>query len=237
MPSSLSLLAWGDAGWGDEMAFAALVTLAVASSAFALSLAFGTLSAMARMSGIAPLGWIAESYTVVVRGIPDLLVIYLFFFGGSAAITWVARAFGHQGFIELPAFAIGTFAVGIVSGAYSGEVIRGAFDAVPKGQIEAARACGMSGAKLYARIWCPLAIRYALPGLGNVWQVTLKETALISVIGLVEIMRQATIASGSTQEPFTFYLVAGLLYLGLSVLSGKGFAAAESRAMRGVRRA
>jgi len=215
----------------------ALVTLAVAAAAFACGLVFGTLSAAAKLSGVRPARWAADGYTIFVRGIPDLLVIYLFFFGGSMAVTWVAKMFGHQGFVELPAFAIGTFAVGLVSGAYAGEVIRGAFEAVPKGQIEAARACGMSGLLLFRRIRAPLALRYALPGLGNVWQVTLKETALISVIGLVELMRQATIASGSNQQPFTFYLVAFGLYLALTLLSNKGFAAAEGRAMRGVRRA
>jgi octopine/nopaline transport system permease protein len=237
LTDALALLRWGDAGWGDEMALAAFVTLAVALCAFSTSLVFGTLSAAAKLSGFRPAMWAAEGYTAFVRGIPDLLVIYLFFFGGSMALRWVARMFGYDGYIELPAFAIGTLAIGLVSGAYAGEVIRGAFEAVPKGQLEAARACGMSGLLLFARIQAPLALRYALPGLGNVWQVTLKETSLISVIGLTEIMRQAAVASGSTQQPFTFYFVALLLYLGLTLLSNKGFAAAENYASRGVRRA
>jgi len=234
---ALALLAWGDKGWGDEMALGALVTLSVALCSFAISLAIGTLTAAAKLSGLAPARWVADGYTILMRGIPDLLVIYLLFFGGSMALGFVAKMFGYHGYIELPAFAIGSLAIGIASGAYSGEVIRGAFEAVPKGQIEAARACGMSRGLAFRRIQVPLALRYALPGLGNAWQVVLKETSLISVIGLVEIMRQASIASGSTQQPFTFYFVAALAYLALTLVSNRGFAAAEIYAQRGVRRA
>lgn len=237
MADGLALLAWGDAGWGDEMVRGAFVTLVVALCAFAISLIVGTATAAAKLSSFLPARLVADAYIVLMRGIPDLLVIYLLFFGGSMALMAVASVFGHTGYLELPAFGTGAIAIGIASGAYSGEVIRGAFEAVPKGQIEAARACGMSGFLLFARIQAPLALRYALPGLGNAWQVTLKETALISVIGLVEIMRQAAIASGSTQQPFTFYFVAALAYLGLTMLSNRGFAAAETYAARGVRRA
>src|SRR3546814_6657544 len=129
----------------------------------------------------------------------------------------VARGlFGYDGYIELNAFTIGAIALGTVSGAYSTEVIRGAVLVVPKGQLEAARACGMSGWLLFRRILVPQIARYALPGLGNVWQLTLKDTSLISIVGLVEIMRSASIASGSTQQPFVFYGTAAVLYLGLT---------------------
>jgi len=236
MDQTLALLRWGDAGWADEMARGLAMTLAVASCAFVLALAFGTISAAAKLSGWRAARLAAGAYTTVVRGIPELLIIYLFFFGGSLAATAVARVFGYGGFFELDAFTIGVVAVGLVSGAYAGEVIRGGFEAVPRGEVEAARACGMSRFLLLRRIMIPQALRFALPGLGNVWQVTLKETALISVVGLVEIMRQASIASGSTQQPFTFYFVAAILYLGLALVSGRGFRAAEAWSSRGVRR-
>jgi octopine/nopaline transport system permease protein len=109
--------------------------------------------------------------------------------------------------------------------------------AVPRGQIEAARACGMSGWLLFRRIMVPQVARYALPGLGNVWQLTLKDTSLISIVGLVEIMRSASIASGSTQKPFVFYLSAAVLYLCLTAGSNRVFGLAELWANRGVRRA
>ena len=129
----------------------------------------------------------------------------------------------------------GMVCIGFSAGAYNTEVIRGAVLAVPSGQIEAAKAIGMSTAQRFWRVLLPQVARYALPGLGNVWQLTLKETSLISVIGLVEIMRQAAVASGSTKEPFTFYLVAALLYLGLTSISNRGFNRAGAWASRGVR--
>jgi octopine/nopaline transport system permease protein len=233
----LELLSLGDQGWGDEMLRGALMTLAVSLSSMALGLAFGTLGAAAKLSAVAPARWLAEGYTTVVRGVPELLVIYLLFFGGNGAVMFVAGIFGYGGYIELNAFTIGTFAVGVVSGAYSTEVIRGAVLAVPRGQIEAAQAIGMSRLLLFRRIMLPQVARFALPGLGNVWQQTLKDTSLISVTGLVEIMRQAHIATGSSRQPFTFYLVAACLYLLLTTYSNYGFRRAEGWASRGVRQA
>jgi octopine/nopaline transport system permease protein len=233
----MELLSFGDAGWGDEMLRAALMTLAVSLASMAVGLVFGTLGAAAKLSEIPPLRWLAEGYTTIARGVPELLIIYLLFFGGSGAVMFVARLFGYQGYIELNAFTIGTTAIGAISGAYSTEVIRGAVLAVPPGQIEAAKAIGMQRALMFRRILFPQVARYALPGLGNVWQITLKDTALISVTALVEIMRQAHIAAGSTRQPFTFYLVAAVLYLVLTTFSNYGFQRAEGWASRGVRRA
>ncbi len=232
----MELLSFGDRGWGDELALSACMTLAVAACAFLLGLVFGALGALAKLSGMGVLAAAADAYTTVVRGIPELLVIYLLFFGGSGAIMAVARVFGHTGYIEINAFLTGCVAIGIVNGAYSTEAIRGAVLAVPKGQIEAARAYGMPPWTLFRRVLVPQVLRYALPSLGNVWQLCLKETALISVTGLVEIMRQATIGAGSTKKPFTFYACAAFLYLLLTTLSGLGLARAERWAARGVRR-
>jgi octopine/nopaline transport system permease protein len=234
----LSLLAWGDAGWGDQMARGAAVTLLVAIAAYALGIVIGSGLAAMKLSHLAPLRWLAEAYTTVVRGIPELLVIYLVFFGGGTALRAIASGmFGYEGYIDLPIFLTGTLCLAISAGAYSAEVIRGAVQVVPKGQFEAAIAVGMSRSQRFRRILVPQVARYALPGLGNVWQFTLKDTSLISVIGLVEIMRQAAIAAGSTKEPFTFYLVAAALYLGLTSLSNRGFDRAERWANKGVRRA
>lgn len=232
----LTLLAWGDQGWGDQMVIGALMTLAVAVSAYALGIVIGSGLAAMKLSGVPPLFWLAGFYTTVIRGIPELLVIYLVFFGGGAALRAIASGmFGYEGYIDLPIFVTGMICIGVSSGAYSTEVIRGAVQAIPQGQIEAAVAIGMSRGQRFRRVLVPQTARFALPGLGNVWQFTLKDTSLISVIGLVEIMRQAGIASGSTKEPFTFYLVAALLYLGLTSLSNRGFNRAEAWAARGVR--
>jgi octopine/nopaline transport system permease protein len=233
----MELLSFGDSGWGDELARATLVTLAVACCAFLLGLALGSLGAWAKCAGGRGLDLAVDAYTTLVRGVPELLVIYLLFFGGSGALMFFARMFGHTGYVEINAFATGAVAIAIVNGAYSLEVIRGAVQAVPRGEIEAARAFGMSPWILFRRVLAPQVLRFALPGLGNVWQLALKETALISVTGLVEIMRQSTVGAGSTKQPFTFYAVAAVLYLLLTTASGEGLRRAERWANRGMRRA
>lgn len=232
----LTLLGWGDLGWGDEMIFGALMTLAVATCSYALGVAFGAIAAAMKLSNWVAARLIAGAYTTIVRGLPELLIIYLVFFGGGAVLRAVAKGlFGYGAFIDLPIFVTGMICIGLSAGAYSTEVIRGAVLAVAPGQMEAARAIGMGRVLRFRRILVPQVARYALPGLGNVWQLTLKETSLISVIGLVEIMRQAAVGAGSTKEPFTFYVTAFVLYLGLASISNRGFLRAEAWANRGVR--
>ncbi|MDG5495365.1 ABC transporter permease subunit [Niveispirillum sp. BGYR6] len=233
----LDLLSYGATGWGDELLQGAGMTLLVAVLAYLIGLGAGCLTAAAKLSGPLPLRWLAATYTTVVRGVPALLVIWLLFYGGSGLIGWMALLFGYGGRVELSAFAVGVASVGLVSGAYAAEVIRGAVQAVPKGQLEAARALGMHRLLILRRILAPQALRYALPGLGNVWQMTLKDTTLVSVVSLAELMRQAYVASGSTRQPFFFYLVAALIYLVMTTLSETGFRALSRRADRGVRRA
>lgn len=237
MPEWMSLLAWGDSGWGDEMVRGAGWTLLVAVIAFALGIAVGTGGAAVKLSRVPFVPLLGDLYTTLVRGVPDLITIYIIFFGGGQAAMAVARLFGHTGYIEFNALTTGVLALGFISGAYATEVIRGAVLAVPKGQIEAAKACGMSRWTLFRRIMVPQVARYALPGLGNVWQLTLKDTSLISVVGLTEIMRQAFVASGSTKQPIVFFMSAAVLYLALTSLSNKVFNRMELAANRGVRRA
>lgn len=233
----VSLLLFGSEGWGDEMLFGALMTLAVSLCAYALGIVFGALSAALKLSRFWLCRLLADAYTTLVRGVPELLIIYLVFFGGGLFLSKIASAlFGWEGFVDPPVFVTGMVCIGFSSGAYSAEVIRGAVLAVPKGELEAAVAIGMTPFTLFRRVLFPQALRFALPGMGNVWQLTLKHTSLISVIGLVEIMRQASVASGSTKEPFTFYLLAGLLFLALTSISNRGFSMAESWANKGVRR-
>lgn len=233
----LELLAFGPDGWGDELLAGAVTTVAVAAAAFAVGVGFGALGAWAKLSDSRTAFWAAEIYTTLARGVPELLVIYLLFFGGGAAAGAVASLFGYEGFVEINAFTVGVLAVGAISGAYSTEVIRGAVRSVPKGQLEAAKACGMSRLLILRRILAPLTLRYALPGLGNVWQLTLKDTALVSVTALAEIMRASNIAANATREPFLFYAIAMLLYLALSTGSTVLFDRAERRSLRGVRKA
>jgi octopine/nopaline transport system permease protein len=233
----VELMGFGPGGWGLLLLQATGMTIAVSATAFALGSVVGALLAWARVEGRRAVQLAADGYATVLRGIPDLLVIYLLYFGGSSALTAAAHAFGATGFVGVNAFAAGAVAVGIISGAYQGEVFRGAYQAIARGELEAARAVGMRRWLMFRRIVAPQTLRYALPGLGNVWQLALKESGLISVVGLTEILRQAQVGAGSTRQPFAFFITAAALYLALSTVSGWGFGRAEAIAMRGVRRA
>lgn len=232
---TLHLLSFGEGGWGGMLVMGALMTFAVATGAFALGIAIGACVAIAARSGRRALRLLALAYTTVVRGIPELLVIYLFFFGASSMVMAIVRlAFGYDGYIEVHAFTVGVISVGLISGAYSAEVIRGAIASVPRGQLEAAMALGLRPGTTATRVLFPQALRFALPGLNNVWQLTLKDTALISVTGLTEIMRTAHVAAGVTREPFTFYAAAALAYLAFTWISSCLFVRAEAFAGRGI---
>ena len=225
----------GPAGWGPLLVQAAGMTLLVSAAAFAASVAFGALGAWAKLSRSGAARVAADAYTTVLRGVPDLLVIYLFYFGGSQALTALGHALGEQGFLGLPPFLVGTLAVGLVSGAYQTEVLRGGYGAIPPGELEAARAVGMGRWLMLRRVVAPQVLRTALPGMGNVWQQVVKESALISVTGLVELLRQVNVAAGSTRQPFLFYITGAVLYLAITALSGLVFRGAERWVGRGVR--
>lgn len=232
------LMGFGPKGWGILMLQAAAMTVAVSASGFALGAVLGALGAWGKLSGRRVWRIVATTYTTVIRGIPELLVIYLVFFGGAAVLGWVWRTLWEgQGFIALPAFVAGFIAVGICNGAYQTEVFRGAFLAIARGEIEAATAAGMPRLLLARRIVAPQVLRLALPGLGNCWQLCLKESALISVTGLVELLRQSFIGGRSTRDFFSFLLTGAALYLVITTVSSLLFMLAERRAMRGMRRA
>ena len=235
-PGFLDIIGFGPQGWGVALLLAAVMTILIAVAGFAVGGVIGTFGAFAKISGGRAARLVADGYTTVLRGIPDLLVIYLFYFGGSTLVSAADRLFGAEGFVSFPGFLAGALAVGVTSGAQQTEVLRGGFRAVHAGELEAATACGMSRWLKFRRIVAPLTLRYALPGLGNVWQVVLKESALVSVTGVVELTRQAQVGAGSTGLPFDFYLIAGVLYLAISTVSGLMLQTAEHRFSRGARR-
>jgi octopine/nopaline transport system permease protein len=217
----MDLLALGKTGWGDELFYATLMTVAVSITAMLIGFLFAAVFTPLKLSKHKSLNLIGNFYTTVIRGVPELLVIYLFFFGGSSAIMYVASIFGYFEYIEINAFTTGSLAIGIISGAYSTEVFRGAIQSIDKGQFEAAKVLGIGKFGQFYKIIMPQMLRLAIPNLSNVWQITLKDTSLISVTGLVEIMRQSYIAAGSTRDPLFFYSVAALLYLFLTFISMK----------------
>ena len=229
----MELLAFGKTGWGDELFVATLMTVAVSLTAMIIGFLFALIFTPLKLSKNKFLNLIGNSYTTVIRGVPELLVIYLFFFGGSGAVMFVASMFGYNEYIEINAFITGSCAIGIISGAYSTEVFRGALQSVDKGQYEASKVLGFKKNIQFIKIIMPQMLRLAIPNLSNVWQITLKDTSLISVTGLVEIMRQSYIAAGSTRDPLFFYSFAAVLYLMLTYLSMKLINRLELKYSRG----
>ncbi|QJD70435.1 ABC transporter permease [Marinobacterium sp. LSUCC0821] len=206
-------------GFGHLLWEGAWVTIQLAVVSLFFGLIIGLAGASAKLSSKAPLRWLATGYTTLIRGIPELLLVLTIYFGGSMLLMAIAERFGYTDYIEVGAFAAGVTALSIAFGAYATEVFRAAIQALPKGQWESAYALGLPRLTTFYRIILPQVWRLALPGLGNLFQVLLKDTALVSVVGLNDIMRQSYVATGSTKEPFTFYMAAALIYLGLTAIS------------------
>ncbi len=194
-------------------------TIMVGLAAMGLAVAFGLLGAWGKLSRYRAARWLAGLYTTVVRGVPELILILLVYYGVPTLIQDLAAGAGHDLRIDLNPFVAGVITIGLIYGAFATEVFRGALLAVPRGQVEAARAFGMGHVLVVRRVLLPQMWRFALPGLGNVWMVLIKATALISLIQLDELMRSADIAARATRLPFTFFFAASLLYLGITVVS------------------
>ncbi len=222
-------------GCGPLLLQGAKLTIYVGACSMVLAIVLGLIGVLAQLSKSPVVRFLVNTYTTVVRGIPELVLILLVYYGVPTLIQDVSAALGSPVYVALDPFISGTATIGFIYGAFSTEVFRGAYLAVPRGQLEAARACGMSGALTFRRITLPQMMRYALPGLGNVWMVLIKATALISVIQLPELMRNADIAARNTRLPFTFFFAASLIYLGITIVSNLVQQWAEKRASRGVR--
>jgi arginine/ornithine transport system permease protein len=206
-------------GYGSTILEGAWLTLLLALSSVTVAIVLGLLGAAFRLSPIRWLAILGETYATVIRGIPDLVLILLIFYGGQDLVNRVAPLLGFNEYIDINPFIAGVFTMGFIFGAYLSETFRGAFMAIPKGQSEAGAAYGMSGIKVFFRILVPQMIRFAIPGFTNNWLVLTKATALISVVGLQDMMFKAKSAADATREPFTFYLAVGGLYLVLTSVS------------------
>lgn len=224
-------------GFGPQLLAGAIVTLQLAMAALCVGLVLGILGALSKSSSVTPLRMLGNGYTTIIRGIPELLVVLVVYFGSSGALTAIAALFGHDEFVELDPFTAGTLALGLTFGAYATEVFRGALLTIPAGHIEAAQSLGLGRWRIFVRVILPQLWRIALPGLGNLFLVLLKDTSLISVIGLDELMRKSQIGTGFSKEPFTFFGVAALIYLGMTVITNGILILMERHANRGYRRA
>jgi polar amino acid transport system permease protein/octopine/nopaline transport system permease protein/arginine/ornithine transport system permease protein len=212
------------------------LTIAVGLCAMVVAVLLGLLGSWGKLADHWLANVVANVYTTVVRGVPELILLLLVYFGAPTLIQSIATSMGYDIRIDINPFIAGTITIGFIYGAFATEVLRGAFQSIPKGQAEAARAIGMHQIMVFRRILLPQAMRFALPGLGNVWMVLIKATALISIIQLDELMRKTKIASNATHEPFTFYLLASFIYLGITLVSMLVQKRAETWANKGVMR-
>ena len=210
-------------------------TLLVAASSLVVACAFGLAGAVAKLSGSRAARGVAEVYTTLIRGLPELVLMLFIFYGGQILLNEIAEARGW-GYIDVPPFAAGVLTIGFIFGAYLTETFRGAILAIPKGQIEAAAAYGLPRSKVLRRIVLPQMVRHAIPGFSNNWLVMVKATALVSIIGLDDMVHRANLASAATREPFTFYAVVALIYLAVTTVSITVLSRVEARFSLGVRR-
>ncbi|MEH7827320.1 ABC transporter permease subunit [Gemmobacter sp. JM10B15] len=226
------LLAYSPPGWGGNLLAGLVNSVMIAVGAFALGLGIGTAGAFGKLYGGPVTRDLLAVYTTVVRAVPELVLILILYYAVTDAVNQTLVAMGYAR-IQISGLAAGIAVLGVVQGAYATEVLRGAIQSVPAGQIEAARAMGMSPGLLARRVTLPLMLSNALPGLGNLWLVATKDTALLAVVGFAELTQVTRQAAGTTKAYFTFFMAAGLLYLILSIGSGWLFALMERRARRG----
>jgi His/Glu/Gln/Arg/opine family amino acid ABC transporter permease subunit len=214
------------------------ITLLVGLSAAPLVLALGLLGAWGKLAGNPIAQGIAGAYTTIVRGVPELVLILLVYYGITIVLQHLLSvATGGEVLVDIDPFTAGTLTLGVIYGAFTTEVFRGAFLALDRGQIEAARACGMSRTLALRRIMLPQVWRFAIPGLGNIWLLLIKATALMSIVQLPELMRMTDVAARAVKMPFTFYFGASIIYLLITIVSLLLFQRAEAWANRGIRRA
>jgi polar amino acid transport system permease protein len=232
----LSLLSWGPNGWGDELARGAGLTLLLALTTLPVGIGLGLAIALIRDGRSSVLRFLGTVYVTLFRALPELLTILIVYYGGQTLARHVAAGLGYTGDIEINGFLAGLISLGVVLAAFSSEVWLGALRAVPKGQREGAHALGLNRLRTFQHVVFPQLLRIALPGLGNNWLVLLKDTSLVSVIALSDLMRTTTIAVGVTKKAFLFYLVCCLLYLAMSIASSFVIDWLDQRANRGLSR-
>jgi len=232
---ALGLLGFGPDGWGDQLAAGAWLTIRLALATLPFGLAVGLMAALARNSRRRWLRIPANVFTTIFRGLPELLTLLLVYYGGQVLLSRIAGLV-TGGEVEVSAFVAGLVALGLVFSAYASEVFLGALRAINRGQYEAAYALGLRPSAAFRLVVLPQLVRLALPGLANLWLVLLKDTSLVSVIALNDLLRETSVAVRATKEPFLFYFVACLIYLAMSMVSSVGIARIERWSERGMHR-
>jgi polar amino acid transport system permease protein len=227
MPGAWTLLSWGPQGWLDDIAYGVLVTVSLALATLPVGLAIGFMVAIAKQSSEPSLRLAGNVYTTIFRGLPELLTLFLVFFGAQIGLQRLFQIFDPNATVDVNAFVSGMIALGVVFSSYASEVFLSAFRAIPKGQYEGGYAVGLTNWQTMRLVVLPQLIRIALPGLANLWLILLKDTALVSAVGLSDILRQTSIAARVTHHAFLFFGFATLVYLVLSIISSFGISAIE----------
>jgi polar amino acid transport system permease protein len=219
-------------GWGGNLLRGLFNSILIAVGAFGIGILLGIGGAFGKLYGGPVLRDLIELYTTVMRAVPELVLILLLYFAGTDLINRLLELLGYQR-IDINGLVAGICVLGIVQGAYSTEVIRGAILSIPQGQIEAARAYGMSAALMLRRITLPAMLPFAIPGLANLWLIATKDTALLAIVGFNELTQETRTAAGTTKAYFTFFIAAGVLYLALTLVSNVIIARIERWSRRG----
>jgi polar amino acid transport system permease protein len=233
--SAWELLALSPPGWGGNLLRGLLASIQIAIGGYCLGLAIGIMGACGKLYGGPVARDLLEVYTTVVRAVPELVLILLLYYAGTDLVNQALRFAGFQP-VEISGLVAGICVIGVVQGAYSTEVLRGAILSIPAGQIEAARAYGMAPLLLLRRITLPAMLPYAIPGLANLWLIATKDTALLAVVGFSELTLETRQAAGATRAYFLFFCAAGALYLTVTLVSNVVIGIIERRSRRGFAR-
>lgn len=226
------ILTFGDKGFGDELAWGLLYTLVIAVSAYLIGVVLGLMGAAAKLYGGPVSRWIGGAYTTIVRSVPELVLILILYFAGTRGTNTLLGLVG-LGPVEVNGTLAAIAVLGFVQGAYHTEIFRAAIQAVPIGQIEAGRAFGMSGLQIFRRITGPAMLPNAIPGLSNLWLIVIKDTALVAVVGNVELLSTTASAAAFTKRYMLFYVTTALIYLGVTLISNYLIGLLERRYRRG----
>ncbi|WP_166433999.1 ABC transporter permease [Roseovarius spongiae] len=232
----LALLSFGDKGWGDELLRGLGVTLALSLATFPVAVVLSFLIHWARVSRLGPIRVAARAYTTVFKTLPEILTLLILYYQSQALVDWVSARLVPGGSLSVSPFIAGMIALSLVISAYGSEVVRAALNAVGRGQTEAAKSLGLSRPRTFQKVILPQLWRHAIPGFGNLWVILLKDTSLVSIIALSDLVHVAALAINTTREPFLFYLLIGAIYILLVVLSSHLQKALERRASRGFTR-
>ena len=231
-PSWLTLLSFGEQGWGGQLVKGAVLSLSISISAYIVGLVLGLIGAIAKLSGNAVAVVVSSGYTTIIRSVPDILVIFVMYYTATDALRSIVSLSGLSSGFEVNGFVAATLSLGFVQGGYSTEVLRGAIAAIARGQSEGAYAVGLTRRQTFLLVILPQMIPLALPGLGNLWLVVLKESSLVSLIGFTELVLAGKMAAGATHDYFLFYSAVAIIFLVMSGVSGLLFRYFEVHAFR-----